>query len=66
MADGRVSGIVDLQKAFADEDGAARAGMSVDGIHLSAQGYRLMRNMLETTITAVTARRGHDGCAEEG
>ncbi len=66
MADGRVSGIVDLQKAFADEDGAARAGMSVDGIHLSAQGYRLMRNMLETTIAAVTARRGHDGRAEEG
>ncbi len=65
MSNRRVSGIVDLQKAFADGDGAARAGMTTDGIHLSAQGYRLMRDMLETTVAAVTARRGHDKRAED-
>ena len=65
MAEGRVSAIVDLQKALADGDGAARAGMTVDGIHLSAQGYRLMQDMLETTIAAVTAGRGHDGGTQE-
>ena len=65
MANGRVAAIVDLQTAFADGDGAARAGMTVDGIHLSAQGYGLMRDMLETTIAAATAGRGHDGRTEE-
>jgi lysophospholipase L1-like esterase len=65
MAYGRVAGIVDLQKALADGDGTARAGMTMDGIHLSAQGYRLMHGMLETTIAAVTAGRGHDRRIEE-
>jgi len=58
IADGRAAGIVDLQKAFADADGAARAGMTTDGIHLSAQAYRLLHEMLETTIAGVAARRG--------
>ncbi|MBL0405473.1 hypothetical protein JKG68_16000 [Microvirga aerilata] len=65
MADGRAAGIVDLQKGFAGGDGTAKAGMTADGIHLSAQGYRQMRNMLETTIAAVSAGRGHDDRVEK-
>jgi lysophospholipase L1-like esterase len=60
IADSRVAGIVDLQNAFADGNGAAREGMTTDGIHLSAQAYRLLHDMLETTIAATTARRGND------
>jgi lysophospholipase L1-like esterase len=60
IADGRAAGIVDLQNAFADSSGAAREGMTTDGVHLSAQAYRLLHDMLEATIAAVTARRGHD------
>jgi lysophospholipase L1-like esterase len=60
IAGGRAAGIVDLQNAFADGSGAAREGMTTDGVHLSAQAYRLLHDMLETTIAAVTARRGHD------
>jgi lysophospholipase L1-like esterase len=29
--------------------------MTTDGIHLSARAYRLLHDMLETTIAAVTA-----------
>ncbi|QRM27855.1 SGNH/GDSL hydrolase family protein [Microvirga sp. VF16] len=56
IADGRVADIVDLQRAFADDNGTAREGMTTDGIHLSAKAYRLLHDMLETTIAAVTAR----------
>lgn len=52
---GRAAAIVDLQAALSDGEGAARVGMTVDGIHLSAQGYRLMHDMLAKTVTAVTA-----------
>lgn len=55
-AQGRAAALVDLHKAFAGEDGAAREGMTTDGIHLSAQAYRLMHAMLERTITELTAR----------
>ncbi|MGO4526598.1 SGNH/GDSL hydrolase family protein [Microvirga sp. 2MCAF35] len=55
IADNRAAGIVDLQSAFADRSGAAREGMTTDGIHLSAQAYRLLHEMLETTIAAVAA-----------
>jgi lysophospholipase L1-like esterase len=56
-AKGRVAGIVDLQRAFADEGGAARDGVTTDGIHLSPKAYRMLHDMLETAIAAVTARR---------
>jgi lysophospholipase L1-like esterase len=65
IADGRVAAIVDLQTAFADGNSAAREGMTTDGIHLSAQAYRLLHDMLETTIAATTARRGNDGTSEK-
>jgi len=58
IADGRAAGIVDLQTSLADGNGAAREGMTTDGIHLSAQAYRLLHDMLETTIAAVTTRKG--------
>jgi len=57
LARGQAAGIVDLQRAFADENGQARAGLTTDGIHLSGQGYRMMHDMLEKTVTAVMAGR---------
>ncbi|MEE1610921.1 SGNH/GDSL hydrolase family protein [Microvirga sp. CF3016] len=65
IAEGRAAGIVDLQNAFADENGAAREGMTTDGVHLSAQAYRLLRESLETTITTITRERGHDGSSQK-
>jgi lysophospholipase L1-like esterase len=55
--DGRAAAIVDLQSALSDGDGAARKGMTVDGIHLSPEGYRLMHDMLTETVTAVMPER---------
>jgi lysophospholipase L1-like esterase len=55
--DGRAAAIVDLQAALSDGEGAARIGMTTDGIHLSAEGYRLMHDMLAEAVMAVTARR---------
>ncbi len=60
MVKGRAVAIVDLQRAFADGNGTAKAGITTDGIHLSAEAYRLLHDMLETTIAAMTARRGDD------
>ncbi|ANY80783.1 hypothetical protein BB934_23230 [Microvirga ossetica] len=60
IVDGRAAAILDLQKDFADSDGAARTGITTDGIHLSAEAYRLLHDMLETTIAALTARRGDE------
>jgi lysophospholipase L1-like esterase len=57
LAKGQVAGIVDLQRAFADENGQARAGLTTDGIHLSGQGYRMMHEMLEKMVAAVVAGR---------
>ncbi len=54
---GRAAAIVDLQAALSDGAGAARTGMTVDGIHLSPEGYRLMHGLLTEAVTAVTARR---------
>jgi lysophospholipase L1-like esterase len=51
---GRAAAIVDLQSALSDGEGAARNGMTVDGIHLSAEGYRLMHDMLARAVTVVT------------
>lgn len=64
IAEGRAAGIVDLQKAFSSETGAAREGMTTDGVHLSAQAYRLLHDMLESTINTISAERGHDGSSE--
>jgi lysophospholipase L1-like esterase len=60
IAHGRAAAIVDLQKAFGDNEGAARKGVTTDGVHLSAQAYRELHHMLETTVAAVAARRGND------
>ena len=64
IAEDRAAAIVDLQGAFADGSGAAREGMTTDGIHLSAKAYSLLRDMLETTITTITGKRGHDRSSE--
>ncbi|UVF17910.1 GDSL-type esterase/lipase family protein [Microvirga terrae] len=57
VAEGRVAGLLDLQNAFADGSGAARAGITTDGVHLSVQAYKLLYDMLETTLAAQTVRR---------
>jgi lysophospholipase L1-like esterase len=53
----RAAAIVDLQSALSDGEGAALSGMTVDGIHLSPEGYRLMHDMLAETVNAVTHER---------
>ncbi|WP_114946793.1 GDSL-type esterase/lipase family protein [Microvirga calopogonii] len=55
ISDGRTASVIDLQGEFADGNGAAREGMTTDGIHLSAHAYRLLHDMLETTIAALAA-----------
>lgn len=52
---GRAAAIVDLQSALSDGAGHARAGMTVDGIHLSPKGYRMMHEMLAKAVDAVTS-----------
>lgn len=52
--EGRAAAIVDLQSALSDGEGAARSGMTVDGIHLSPAGYRLMHAMLADAVSAWT------------
>lgn len=47
---GRAAAIVDLQSALSDSEGHARAGMTVDGIHLSPKGYRMMYDMLAKAV----------------
>ncbi|MET0532271.1 MAG: GDSL-type esterase/lipase family protein [Microvirga sp.] len=54
ICNGRAAAIVDLQSTLADGDGGARNGMTVDGIHLSTEGYRLMHDMLARAVTVVT------------
>ena len=60
IAEGRAAAVIDLQNAFADGHGAARAGMTTDGIHLSSEAYRRLHDMLDTTIATINAERGHD------
>nr|WP_246389294.1 GDSL-type esterase/lipase family protein [Microvirga mediterraneensis] len=57
IGDGRAAGILDLQSAFADGNGAAREGMTTDGIHLSAQAYRLLRGMLDQEAALLAPER---------
>ena len=62
IADGRAAAIVDLHKAFGDGEGAAREGLTegltTDGVHLSAEAYRLLHDLLEETVASVAMRKG--------
>lgn len=59
IAEEHGAGVIDMHKAFSHENGEARAGMTVDGIHLSSGGYRLMHDMLERTVVErVAGRKG--------
>jgi lysophospholipase L1-like esterase len=58
IADGRAAAIVDLQKAFADSEGAALEGLTTDGVHLSAEAYRRLHVVLEETVASVAVRKG--------
>jgi lysophospholipase L1-like esterase len=49
--------VIDMHRAFSGESGEARAGMTIDGIHLSAEGYRLMHDMIETKVAEVMAAK---------
>ncbi|MBF9196701.1 GDSL-type esterase/lipase family protein [Microvirga terrestris] len=59
IANGRAAAIVDLHRALGDGEGAARGGVTTDGVHLSAKAYRQLHDMLETTVGSVTMR-GND------
>ncbi|WP_112664267.1 SGNH/GDSL hydrolase family protein [Microvirga flavescens] len=43
-------GVIDLHGALSTPDRNAKAGATIDGIHLSPPAYRLMRDMLERKI----------------
>lgn len=57
IADGRAAAIVDLHMAFGDKDGAAREGVTTDGVHLSATAYRQLHGMFDQKVTELTDRR---------
>ncbi|MBM1173348.1 SGNH/GDSL hydrolase family protein [Microvirga arabica] len=58
IADGRAAAIVDLQKAFSDRNGAAKAGLTTDGIHLSVGAYRGLHDVLEKTVASLATKKG--------
>ncbi|WP_201860925.1 SGNH/GDSL hydrolase family protein [Microvirga soli] len=60
IADGRAAAIADLHTAFGDGAGAAREGLTTDGVHLSARAYRQLHDVLEKTVANVAMRKGHD------
>ncbi len=57
IAEAHGAGVVDLHGALSDETGTARAGMTTDGIHLSAEAYGLMRDLLERKVVEMTLSR---------
>lgn len=58
IADGRAAAIVDLHTAFGDGRGTAREGLTTDGIHLSAEAYRRLHDVLENAVAKVAAMKG--------
>ena len=58
IANGRAAAIVDLHTAFGGGDGAAREGLTTDGVHLSAEAYRQLHDVLEKTVASVAMRKG--------
>ncbi|NIX77205.1 SGNH/GDSL hydrolase family protein [Microvirga terricola] len=56
IAEGEGVHVVDMHGAFAAENGDAKAGVTTDGVHLSAQAYRAMHDMLERKIAHLTDR----------
>lgn len=57
-AEGRAAALVDMHRAFSDEHGAAKPGVTTDGIHLSPAAYRGLHEMLERAVRLVTDRAG--------
>ncbi len=57
IAQCHAAAIVDMNRAFSHETGEAKTGVTTDGIHLSAQGYRLLHDMLERTVIQLTTER---------
>jgi lysophospholipase L1-like esterase len=58
IANGRVAAIVDLHTVFGDGAGAGREGLTTDGVHLSAEAYRQLHDVLEKTVAKVAMRKG--------
>lgn len=52
----RAAATIDLQEAFGDGQAGARQGLTMDGIHLSAEAYRLLHGMLDDTVAALPLR----------
>ena len=60
IANGRAAAIADLHTAFGDGEGAAREGLTTDGVHMSARAYRQLHDVLEKTVANVAMRKEHD------
>jgi len=58
IAERRCAGVVDLHAAFSGPGPEARAGTTVDGIHLSPQAYRELHDMLAQKVAAMTGEVG--------
>jgi lysophospholipase L1-like esterase len=58
IANGRASATVDLYRAFGNSEGAAREGLTTDGVHLSARAYRQLHDVLEKTVAKVAIKKG--------
>lgn len=56
IAQGQAAAIIDMHRAFSNDDGGAKQGVTMDGIHLSAPGYRRLHDMLERTVAQLTAQ----------
>ena len=53
LADGRRVRFLDLNGALAAPDGAPRAGMTVDGLHLTVAGYQVWADALKPILTEI-------------
>ncbi len=58
IAEGRAAAIVDLHTAFGDGAGSGREGLTTDGVHLSAEAYRQLHDVLEKTVAKMAMRKG--------
>ena len=58
IASGRAAAVVDLHTVFGDGAGAGREGLTTDGVHMSAEAYRQLHDVLEQTVASLAMRKG--------
>jgi lysophospholipase L1-like esterase len=57
MADGRLVRYLNINRQLAGDDGTPRAGVTVDGLHLSLTGYQVWADALEPILREVLGPR---------